>query len=128
MGARGPKPGTGGRPRKPLADKLLDGNPGKRGIYVLKNYTDLEGVDMPDPREYLLDAQKDGKPFAHDPVRTLHLHLRLPGKELPGECDHLAIHHHCPGLHETGEQPVVDDLQHCSGELLDGIWWKDSAG
>ena len=63
MGARGPKPGTGGRPRKPLADKLLDGNPGKRGIYVLKNYTDLEGVDMPDPREYLLDAQKDGKPF-----------------------------------------------------------------
>ena len=63
MGARGPKPGTGGRPRKPLADKLLDGNPGKRGIYVLKNYTDWEGVDMPDPREYLLDAQKDGKPF-----------------------------------------------------------------
>ena len=54
MGARGPKPGTGGRPRKPLADKLLDGNPGKRGIYVLKNYTDLEerdievDVDIPD--------------------------------------------------------------------------------
>ncbi len=35
MGTRGPKPGTGGRPRKPLAEKLLDGNPRKRGIYVM---------------------------------------------------------------------------------------------
>jgi hypothetical protein len=68
MGARGPKPGTGGRPRKPLAEKLLDGNPGKRSIYVLKNYTELEGVDMPDPKEYLKDAQKDGKPFEAESI------------------------------------------------------------
>lgn len=63
MGSRGPKPGTGGRARKPLAEKLLDGNPGKRKIRVLKNYTDLEGVAMPNPKDYLLDQQKDGKKF-----------------------------------------------------------------
>lgn len=68
MGARGPKPGTGGRPRKPLSEKILDGNPGKRNIRVLKNYTDLEGADMPSPKDYLLDAQKDGKAFQAEEI------------------------------------------------------------
>lgn len=68
MGARGPKPGTGGRPRKPLAEKLLDGNPGKRNIRVLKNYTDLEGADMPDPKDYLQDTQKDGRKFEAEEI------------------------------------------------------------
>lgn len=68
MGARGPKPGTGGRPCKPLAEKLLDGNPGKRNIRVLKNYTDLEGADMPDPKDYLQDAQKDGRKFEAEEI------------------------------------------------------------
>lgn len=63
MGSRGPQPGTGGRPRKALSEKLLDGNPGKRNIRVLKNYTDLEGVEMPNPKDYLLDDQKDGRAF-----------------------------------------------------------------
>ena len=27
MGQRGPKPGSGGRPKKPIADKIADGNP-----------------------------------------------------------------------------------------------------
>lgn len=68
MGARGPKPGTGGRPRKSLSEKILDGNPGKRNIRVLKNYTDLEGADMPNPKDYLLDAQKDGKAFQAEEI------------------------------------------------------------
>ena len=68
MGARGPKPGTGGRPRKPLSEKILDGNPGKRNIRVLKNYTDLEGADMPNLKDYLMDAQKDGKAFQAEEI------------------------------------------------------------
>ena len=36
MGKRGPKPGTGGRPRKPLAEKIIEGNPGKRELTKLQ--------------------------------------------------------------------------------------------
>ena len=35
MGKRGPKPGTGGRPKKALYDNIIDGNPGKRSLQVL---------------------------------------------------------------------------------------------
>ena len=35
MGQRGPKPGSGGRPKKPIADKIADGNPGKRPLTVI---------------------------------------------------------------------------------------------
>ena len=34
MGSRGPAKGCGGRPRKPLAEKLLEGNRSKRPIKV----------------------------------------------------------------------------------------------
>ena len=52
MGQRGPKPGSGGRPRKPLSDKILDGNPGKRPLTVIEfndSAVDLEGQVMPKP-------------------------------------------------------------------------------
>ena len=51
MGKRGPAPGTGGRPRKALQDKILEGNPSKRKIQVLEVPT-LEGVEMPQPKEF----------------------------------------------------------------------------
>ena len=35
MGKRGPQPGSGGRPKKPLAEKIADGNPGKRTLTVI---------------------------------------------------------------------------------------------
>ena len=63
MGQRGPKPGSGGRPKKALADKIADGNPGKRPLTVIdfKDSTaDLEGHDMPKPSEFLSAKQKDG--------------------------------------------------------------------
>lgn len=63
MGQRGPKPGSGGRPKKALADKISDGNPGKRPLTVIDfqdSAADLEGQDMPKPREFLSEAQKDG--------------------------------------------------------------------
>ena len=49
MGQRRPKPGSGGRPKKALAEKIADGNPGKRLLTVIdfKDSTaDLEGQDM----------------------------------------------------------------------------------
>ncbi len=60
MGKRGPKPGTGGRPKKPLADKIAEGNPGKRKLTVLTTLPNLEGKDMPEPKAYLSDKQRVG--------------------------------------------------------------------
>ena len=63
MGQRGPKPGSGGRPKKAIADKITEGNPGKRPLTVIdfKDSTvDLEGQAMPKPSEYLSATQKDG--------------------------------------------------------------------
>lgn len=63
MGKRGPQPGTGGRPKKPLADKLADGNLGKRPITVIDfkgAAADLTGEDMPKPAKYLSATQQDG--------------------------------------------------------------------
>ena len=62
MGKRGPAPGTGGRPRKALQDKILEGNPSKRKIQVLEVPT-LEGVEMPQPKEFLSEEHKDGHEF-----------------------------------------------------------------
>lgn len=63
MGQRGPKPGSGGRPKKPIADKIADGNPGKRPLTVIDfkdSEADLEGQPMPKPSEFLSTKQKDG--------------------------------------------------------------------
>lgn len=62
MGARGPSPGTGGRPRKALADKITEGNPGRRPLTVLDfdGAVELSGADMPPPSQLLSATQKDG--------------------------------------------------------------------
>lgn len=63
MGQRGPRKGRGGRPKRPLAEKIIDGNPGKRPLTVIDfsdNAVDLKGRDMPKPSEYLTAKQKDG--------------------------------------------------------------------
>lgn len=59
MGQRGPKPGSGGRPRKALSDKIADGNSG-RPITVLAPVAELQGSDMPEIKEYLSEEQKIG--------------------------------------------------------------------
>ena len=63
MGKRGPQPGTGGRPPKPLSEKLLTGNPGKRQLKVLKSFPQLEAGVPPEPREYMSSKEKDGNTF-----------------------------------------------------------------
>ena len=62
MGKRGPKQGTGGRPRKALVEKILQGTTkyDKAVVLNFKNSEDLEGSDMPSPREYLSQEQKMG--------------------------------------------------------------------
>ena len=54
-----------GAKKKALADKIAEGNPGKRNITVIQfeNAADLEGQDMPKPSEMLSAVQKDGKPL-----------------------------------------------------------------
>jgi hypothetical protein len=63
MGQRGPRPGSGGRPKKPISEKIVAGNPGKRALTVIDfkdSAVELEGRDMPKPAEFLSAAQKDG--------------------------------------------------------------------
>lgn len=51
MGQRGPKPGSGGRPKKAIADKIQDGNPGGRPLTVIDfkdSAVDLEGQEISD--------------------------------------------------------------------------------
>ena len=45
MGKRGPMPGTGGRPRKALSDKLADGNPGYKSIKVMRYIIETTKTD-----------------------------------------------------------------------------------
>ena len=63
--ARGGQRVGSGRKSKALADKIATGNPGNRKLKVidLPKVTELDGVDMPEPREYLKAAQKNGIPF-----------------------------------------------------------------
>ena len=58
----GARPGAGAK-KKPLADKIMEGNPGKRNITVInfENAAELEGQEMPKPSEMLSAIQKDGK-------------------------------------------------------------------
>ena len=53
-----------GAKKKPLADKLAEGNPGKRELTVIdfdNQSADLEGQPMPKPSRLLSAKQKDGK-------------------------------------------------------------------
>lgn len=57
----GARVGAGRKP-KPLAEKLLDGNPGGRQLKIvdMNKPANLHGVDMPDPSELLSAEQRDG--------------------------------------------------------------------
>lgn len=61
-GHGGARPGAGQK-KKPLSDKLLTGNPGKRTLSVVEfpNAANLEGEEMPPPSALLSAVQKDGK-------------------------------------------------------------------
>ena len=52
-----------GQKKKALADKIVEGNPGKRKITVMEfsDTASLQGEEMPPPRDYLAARQKNGK-------------------------------------------------------------------
>ena len=59
----GARMGAGAK-KKPLADKIAQGNPGKRTLTVIdfdSHTADLEGQPMPKPSQMLSATQKDGK-------------------------------------------------------------------
>ena len=60
-----------GAKKKPLADKIAEGNPGKRTLTVIdfdNKAVDLEGQQMPKPSKLLSATQKDGKPLVAEEV------------------------------------------------------------
>lgn len=57
MGKRGPKPGTGGRPKKALYDNLMDGNPGKRPLTTLGENVNHSTQDLMPP-DYIKDIPR----------------------------------------------------------------------
>ena len=60
-----------GAKKKPLADKITEGNPGKRKLTVIEfenQAADLEGQAMPKPSKLLSATQKDGKPLVAEEV------------------------------------------------------------
>jgi hypothetical protein len=73
MGRRGPKPGGGGRPRKPLEEKVLTGR-AKYDQALVISFPDaekLEGCPMPKPSKYLSAAQKNGEAIVAEEIFTL---------------------------------------------------------
>ena len=53
-----------GAKKKPLADRIAEGNPGKRELTVIDftdSTVDLEGQPMPKPSKMLSAKQKNGK-------------------------------------------------------------------
>ena len=64
MGNRGPAAGTGGRPRKARIDKTTEG----KAVRIIKPPDMPAGVDIPEPRIYLSENQRDGKPTFADEI------------------------------------------------------------
>lgn len=64
--ARGGVRPNSGPKRKPLADKIIDGNTSHRKTTVIEfpNLPDVAGVDMPTPSEYMTAEQRDGSKTA----------------------------------------------------------------
>lgn len=86
MGQRGPKPGMGGRPKKAIAEKIADGNPGKRKLTVIDfrdSAADLKGQIIPKPSEFLSARQ----------IFVLQKFIKQHGSGLPKEAVPLLFLH-----------------------------------
>ncbi len=137
MGKRGPMPGTGGRPPKPLAEKIAAGNPGKRPLMVMgaPEAATLECVEMPAPKDYMREKQKNGGEFcghervALDTVRAGHIGIRLPGEAPDHTAGHrLPVRRHGTELYEAVQPDVGDALPDRQGKLLHRIPGRNAAG
>ena len=86
MGKRGPMPGTGGRPKKALSEKLASDRYGQKTFKVIPAPATYEGADIPEPSFYLKAKQKNGKLlYAEEIYRNTWGWLKLC------KCDHLFV-------------------------------------
>lgn len=72
----GPRFGQG-RPPKAIQEKIAAGNPGGRKLQFMEvpdatdlseNVEELTGEDMPEPKEYMKQRQRNGKDFCAEDV------------------------------------------------------------
>ena len=68
--ARGGARAGAGRKSKALVDKVSAGNPGGRKLQVMELpvNTQFDGVDMPEPSDYMKAKQKNGGEFAAEEI------------------------------------------------------------
>lgn len=86
MGKRGPMKGMGGRPPKALSEKLANGTACYKPFKVIPAPATYEGVDVPEPNQYIKARQKDGREFyAEEIYRNTWGWLRKC------KCDHLFV-------------------------------------
>ena len=122
MGLRGPRPGTGGRPRKSLAEKVTEGNPGKRKLKVLdfeKIATEPEGVEMAGAARMRgigiscsigAICRERG---SLDSLRGGGQQIWLSGQASNQLAAHtIALCRHEPKLHEADQSTVERDIRH----------------
>ena len=78
-----------GKKKKPLADNLLDGNPGKRKLKVVQfdSAVELQGIEMPKPREFLSSEQNEGLPE----LQALNVYEQTWKWLQERRCDHLIM-------------------------------------
>jgi hypothetical protein len=75
----GPRPGQG-RPSKALKDRILEGT--ADSAMVLPSPSDMVGSDVPDPKDYMQDEQKNGEKLrASEIFRETYLWLKARGCE-----------------------------------------------
>jgi len=144
MGKRGPKAGSGGRPSKPLIDKIVSGNPGKRKLKVVK-FSDEVCAEFPQPPEFLIDATKitGAWPSATDIYKSTVEWLKTTGclKLIPKdyieeyalckarwfECENKNTALGLLTRHPTTGNPILSPYVKSSGDYLkmsDGAWAK----
>jgi len=76
----GPRPNAGKRPTKTLADKIIEGKAG--AAMTLPTPADMTGEDVPEPKDYLMQEQKDGgKLRAAEIYKETYLWLKARGCE-----------------------------------------------
>lgn len=86
MGKRGPMPGTGGRPRKAVSERLTEGNCGYKPIKIIPAPSTYEGVDVPEPSKYIKAKQKNGELLYAEEIYN-----NTWGWLVECKCDHLFV-------------------------------------
>lgn len=134
-----------GRPKKPIADKILEGNPGKRTLKVIDFPEGNPLTDIPTSPDYLAEAAKgDGKWPSADKIftdvaswleRTSCLSLISPEhisdysllKARWLECEAMNVKHGLLAKHPVSGQPIASPYVRMGIDYLkaaDTAWSK----